>query len=137
MQVDKIPYVDQFIKAAQNELSDYLGAQIVITYSIDSLVNTQFIKQQVMQVYDISWDEMLSPARQRNRVNARQVFFWLMRKYTRTTLHDIGQLLNRDHTTVLHGISNIENLLFVKDDVTVNSLNAILNNIKSVENEKV
>lgn len=40
---------------------------------------------------------------------ARQVFCFLVKKYTRFTLADIGRTLsNRDHTTIIHSIKTVK-----------------------------
>lgn len=49
--------------------------------------------------------------RQRNYrfVEARQIADWLGRRHTNLTLQMIGNVVgNRDHTTVLHGVRNID-----------------------------
>lgn len=50
--------------------------------------------------------------RQRHIVTARQIFMYLMRKYTDYSLSVIGAICGRrDHTTVIYGCNNVENLI--------------------------
>ena len=51
-----------------------------------------------------------SPDRNRKVVNARFHIFWVMRYVCGYSLNDIGTRLNRHHTTVLNGITNIDGI---------------------------
>ena len=53
------------------------------------------------------------------RVDARAVYFYLQRKYTRQSFREIGVPFKKDHTTVLHSINKADHYrkqLFVKAD---------------------
>jgi len=55
---------------------------------------------------------MVSPARNKELVQPRQVAMYLIRQETDASLPEIGNLLGgRDHTTVLHGIERIKDRL--------------------------
>ena len=45
--------------------------------------------------------------RKRKESDARALFYKLCREYTNDTYETIGEELNRDHTTVIHGVKNI------------------------------
>lgn len=57
--------------------------------------------------------------REGNAPAARQTIFWLARKYTKMSLKPIGQRLNRDHSTVVHGVDKINDLLDTNDKHSV------------------
>lgn len=51
-------------------------------------------------------------SRKRELVMARDIIYYLARKYTRLTLAFIGSRYNkRDHTTVIHGINHVQDML--------------------------
>jgi len=52
--------------------------------------------------FDLSVD-----GRKRKESDARALFYKLCREYTNDTYETIGEELNRDHTTVIHGVKNI------------------------------
>ncbi len=52
--------------------------------------------------FDLSID-----GRKRKESDARALFYKLCREYTNDTYETIGEELNRDHTTVIHGVKNI------------------------------
>tara|TARA_Y100000590_G_scaffold428434_1_gene539737 strand:+ start:446 stop:1864 length:1419 start_codon:yes stop_codon:yes gene_type:complete len=70
------------------------------------------IQKTVASYFTISLNEMLSPRRSRSLVRPRQIAMYLAKKLTTKSLPDIGrQFNNRDHTTVIHAVKTIENLI--------------------------
>jgi chromosomal replication initiator protein len=52
--------------------------------------------------------------RKREVVNARQISMYLAKKYTKNSLKEIGRHFgNKDHSTVIHSIQVVDNLLEV------------------------
>tara|TARA_R110002110_G_scaffold194259_4_gene403048 strand:- start:368 stop:829 length:462 start_codon:yes stop_codon:yes gene_type:complete len=54
--------------------------------------------------------QLRSKLRERTLVEARQIFCALMYEHTEQGLANIGSLVNRDHTTVIHSIKTVKNL---------------------------
>lgn len=61
--------------------------------------------------YKLSDGELKSKKRDRVLVDARATYYTLARKYTRRSLCQIGNEVNRDHSTVLHGFRLIKDLI--------------------------
>jgi chromosomal replication initiator protein len=62
----------------------------------------------IASYFNISSDDILSQRRSRSIAIPRQICMYLARDMTHLSLNEIGQSLgNRDHSTILHGISNI------------------------------
>lgn len=60
-------------------------------------------------VWNITREEFNSPRRSVHIVAARQVFYWLARRYTSHSLPQIGNFCGRkDHSTVLHGVNKVD-----------------------------
>jgi hypothetical protein len=81
------------------------------------------IKRVVAGYYHIPEIEMVSARRSRMVARPRQVAMYLAKKLTPKSLTDIGRCFgNRDHSTVIHGISKVERLIEqdhnFKDEVT-------------------
>jgi chromosomal replication initiator protein len=75
--------------------------------------------------YSISITDLKSKKRQKDISIVRQVAFYLMKKLTFCSLQVIGEYIGkRDHSTVLHAISKIENMLD-NDKSFAQKLNAI------------
>jgi len=62
--------------------------------------------------YDIKPTLLKSSKRDARLVRARQVCMYLLKKDLLLTFAEIGNILGgRDHTTVMHGVEKVENLL--------------------------
>ena len=69
----------------------------------------------VSNYYKIPVETVKSKSRIREVVKSRQIYCWLMRKNTRLSFADIGKPLNCDHSTVIHAINTINNLIQTND----------------------
>jgi len=67
----------------------------------------QAIVLAVARYYGINADELKSRSRHKQIVGPRQISMYLLREDAHLSTPEIGRLLNRDHTTVLHGIRQI------------------------------
>ena len=55
---------------------------------------------------------MLSPRRSRSLARPRQIAMYLAKQHTTNSLPDIGRKFsNRDHTTVIHAVKKISELM--------------------------
>jgi hypothetical protein len=59
----------------------------------------------------VSTIDIQSARRDRTAARPRQLVMWLARHTTLLSLADIGRALARDHTTVMHGIRRVDELL--------------------------
>ena len=69
----------------------------------------------ISKLKDIVNDELSvdidSPTRQRNHVEARGLYFTILKNNTKLTLSDIGATVNKDHATVLYSLNQFDNWL--------------------------
>jgi chromosomal replication initiator protein len=73
----------------------------------------------VCSYYQIKSTQLKGPKRTASLVKARQVAMYLMQTELRLTLVEIGNLLGgRDHTTIMHGVDKIRNLVDNKERVS-------------------
>ena len=68
----------------------------------------EYIVEKTASFYSLSPEDILSKGKTKNIAAARQIATYLMRKLTTLTLEEIGTVLNRDHSTILHSIRKIE-----------------------------
>jgi len=64
-------------------------------------------------------------------VEARHVAVYLMRKLTNLSSPDIGEVLNRDHATILYSVKQVEQKLAKNDTDMQNHIRDITANINS------
>ncbi|MBS7698591.1 helix-turn-helix domain-containing protein [Chelatococcus sp. YT9] len=56
----------------------------------------------------IDRETILSPVRKGGAAKARQIAYWLIRRFCGSTLNEIGQAFGgKDHTAVLHGVRRV------------------------------
>ena len=78
----------------------------------------QEIVRIIANTFSVSELELLGQRRTKNVITARHVLYWLCREVTPYSLPEIGRRLNdRDHTTILHGIRRIDNLILKGDPI--------------------
>ena len=61
----------------------------------------------VSRYYGVKLDDLKSKARHKQIVIPRQIAMYLLHEDARLSTPEIGRLLNRDHTTVLHGLKQV------------------------------
>ena len=93
-------------------------------------INVESIQNIVAVYFNLNIQEMLSPRRSRSLARPRQIAMYLAKKYTTNSLPEIGRKFsNRDHTTVIHAVKKIDEL--VKND------NEIKNSITEIKKKLV
>jgi chromosomal replication initiator protein len=91
------------------DITTALAWEILRNYEVDSpCLSLDAIISFVCQAYGISFDDLRSRSRKRDRVIARNTVFYLARKHTELSLVEIGRRLNRKHSTVIKGITSVE-----------------------------
>ena len=74
--------------------------------------NIESIQNTVAAYFNLNIQEMLSPRRSRSLARPRQIAMYLAKQYTTNSLPDIGRRFsNRDHTTVIHAVKKIDELI--------------------------
>jgi len=95
-------------------LKDFIGYDNKST-SIESIQNI------VADHFGLGIQEMLSPRRSRSLARPRQIAMYLAKQYTTNSLPDIGRRFsNRDHTTVIHAVKKIEELIKKDNEIKQN-----------------
>ena len=84
----------------------------VIINNNNKSVNVETIQNLVASYFNLNLQEMLSPRRSRVLARPRQIAMYLAKQHTTNSLPDIGRKFsNRDHTTVIHAVKKIDELI--------------------------
>ncbi|OUO92364.1 chromosomal replication initiator protein DnaA [Gordonibacter sp. An230] len=67
------------------------------------------IQKEVEAFYKVSHADLIGNKRTRNITYARQIAMYLCRQMLDLPFNDIGKKFNRDHSTVMYSVTNIEN----------------------------
>jgi chromosomal replication initiator protein len=105
------------LELTQDCLADILRAS-------DRKLTIEEIQRKVAEHYNIRLADMVGPKRLRNIARPRQVAMYLAKALTLRSLPEIGRRFGgRDHTTIMHGVKRIEELIAtdsqLNDDVTL------------------
>lgn len=93
------------LEVAQEALADVLR-------SYDRRITIDEIQRKVAEHYNMKLADMHSPRRMRNLARPRQVAMYLCKKLTTRSLPEIGRKFGgRDHTTVMHAVKKVEELM--------------------------
>ncbi len=95
---------------AKQALRDMLHVQARL-HTVDS------IQKAVTRYYSIKISDLMSHTRQRSIARPRQIAMFLAKQLTDRSLPEIGQAFNRDHTTVLHAIRRVQELVEARLDI--------------------
>ncbi len=75
-------------------------------------ISTESIQNIVSSYFNLNLQEMLSARRSRSLARPRQIAMYLVKQYTTCSLPEIGRKFsNRDHTTVIHAVKKIDELI--------------------------
>jgi chromosomal replication initiator protein len=81
-------------------------------------INVESIQNLVAAHFNLNLQEMLSPRRSRSLARPRQIAMYLAKMHTTNSLPDIGRKFsNRDHTTVIHAVKKIDELIKKDNDI--------------------
>ena len=95
-------------------LKDFIGPN-------NKLINVEFIQNIVANYFNLNINEMLSQRRSRSLARPRQIAMYLAKQYTTNSLPDIGRKFsNRDHTTVIHAVKKIDELIKKDNEIKQN-----------------
>lgn len=98
------------LETAHEVLHDLLRAY-------DRKITIEEIQRQVSEHYNIKVSEMSSVRRARNIARPRQIAMYLAKQLTSRSLPEIGRKFgNRDHTTVMHAVAKVTELIAADSD---------------------
>jgi len=109
------------LELAKEVLKDMLK-EAKLNISVDK------VKRKVAEYFNISFEDLKSKKRSKTIIFPRQIAMYLVRKLTDFSLPEIARFFGKkDHTTILHSINKIEEL--VKKDLKVKNI------VLEIENE--
>jgi len=130
--VDRTPGSMRELEGAVNTLAAVAGARLS-SLSVDETqallgsalrggperrITVDEIQKTVAEHFNMKQADLLSERRTRAVARPRQIAMWLCKQHTTRSYPDIGRRFGgRDHTTVLHGVRKIEELMPQDDQI--------------------
>lgn len=112
-----IPGKEITLETTQEVLKDMLR-------SYDRRTTIDEIQKKVAEYFNISVKEMQSSRRARTVARPRQIAMFLAKQLTSRSLPEIGRKFDRDHTTVMHAVRKVEELI-LEDQTLAENVDAI------------
>lgn len=97
--------------------------------------NREVIIEAVEKYFGMTLPEMKRRRRKRKFVLSRQMIAFFLCRYTKLKVMDIAELLEQDHTTVIHSRETIKDLLFTGNSEATSAVEAIENEVHTKLNE--
>lgn len=86
-----------------------LAMQVIQNFDVQAgKMDMEQILAHVCKMFDVSTEGISSKSRKKQYVMARNVAFYIARRFTECSLKEIGYRLNRRHSTVIKGITSVE-----------------------------
>ena len=99
------------LELAQKALKDIISPESTVVITPDLII------QKVSEFFNIKVEDILGTKRANKIVYPRQIAMFLIRDMTNTNLKSIGEIMGgKDHTTVMHSIKKIEELIDSSDE---------------------
>ncbi|MCL2546094.1 MAG: chromosomal replication initiator protein DnaA [Oscillospiraceae bacterium] len=89
----------------------------------------EHIIKEVCRFYHLEEDELLSSSKRADIASARQIAIYLVKTLIDISNTKIGKIFNRDHSTITHSMSQVQNKKD-NDDRTAREIDIILRNIR-------
>ena len=118
-----IPGKEITVESTQEVLKDMLR-------SYDKRTTIDEIQKKVAEYFNISVKEMQSSRRARTVARPRQIAMYLAKLLTLRSLPEIGRKFDRDHTTVMHAVRKVEELI-QEDQSVAESVDALRRSLES------
>jgi chromosomal replication initiator protein len=103
-----------------------------ILHTMERQVRAPEIQQTVADYYRLTLKDLRSTRRDRAIARARQMAMYLTKLMTPMALPDISKFFERDHTTVMHAVKTIENLL-TRDKQLAQDKEVLMNQLKAIK----
>lgn len=132
-EVDKIPGLKQILDNCQKEVEQLTGYPVSVFYRLKfhHLTTSELIRI-ICDVCEVTWPQIVSDSRRIHIVIARQLFCWFALTVQQKTLSRIGEILGRDHTTVIHSRNKVLAMKETGDELWMSAYTEIENRINSL-----
>jgi chromosomal replication initiation ATPase DnaA len=113
------------IKQKMIEINALLGQLIEVRSKIDGNHELDWILDELETKHFITIQMIRSANRLKKLAAARQLFCWYARQHSFLTLKQIGEMIHRDHSTIIHSIQTCQDRLDTQDSLMLELYDSI------------
>ena len=110
------------MELAQSCINELLGGAEPISVTVDKIFSAVFKK------YNVSKENIKGASRAKNITWARQVAIYLIREITELSFPNIGDIVNKDHTSVMYSHDKVINKM-ASDPIINLEINTLIKEI--------
>lgn len=115
------------------KIESLVGYKVALNYRPrTSELTNKDLQQIICEACGVTWQEVISPSRLAHFVIARHMFCYFSYTVQRRPLTSIAAVLNRDHTSVIHGRNKVAEMLETKDTEYTSIFNEISQEISKL-----
>jgi len=110
--------VKEIVQQAENELCVLIGRKVKLELLPieDITVNeVERLREIIVESSGVSWEKIQAKRGIQEICIARHFYCYFSKTYFNVNLKTIGRSINRDHTTVIHSIQTIKDMLDTRD----------------------
>jgi hypothetical protein len=106
--------LDNWIDSKQSRIEIKIAEEYGIPIMFESnacknIGKIEKLKDAITHVMGLKFDDLITKSRTKETFFARMIIINYCRETEKMSLYEIGQIVNRDHTTVMHGIKTYRN----------------------------
>jgi chromosomal replication initiation ATPase DnaA len=103
----------EILSIAEKSIQSIIGVPVRVNYFIEGQQKSlEQLKAAICDACEITWQEMLLKKRHHKHVVARQLFCWYAVNFYNYKKVFIGSILGgRDHTTVIHSVHHVNDMI--------------------------
>jgi chromosomal replication initiator protein len=117
---------DSDISLAQKVLASYVPS-VTVSKRKDEL---EMIITTIENLLDVERKKIFGKSRKKNVVLARQVLIYILKNDFGRSITEIGKLINRTHSTVIHSLKKIEKSISSNEDPSLsNTVNTVVEKV--------
>lgn len=106
--LNKVIALARFEKVSELTVEFCKRALEDLLFSSRTVLSIEDIQKETAQLFGVEFKELISRSRTKNLILPRHVAMLMSKQFTSLSMVDIGKAFNRDHTTVLSGVRNVE-----------------------------
>lgn len=116
--IELLPVINKVVSDCEERLSLMVGSRVKLEMAhVSNDINEFKIQTLVCNEFNVSWPELIAHSRVSHLVDARHAYWWLSYVWLKSNYSQIGRDFDKDHTSVMHGVRRIKNLIETKDPI--------------------
>jgi chromosomal replication initiation ATPase DnaA len=110
---------DQYLATKKAEIEAYIGREVFLeVIGVAQIDRTELIQKIICGEFGVTWPDITGHRRWVNLVLARHFYCYYAKLFMGHGPRVLGNTINKDHSTTIHGVNKLNVLLSVKDPIT-------------------